>query len=277
MKKNWILGFLLICLMPASATVTVWAEETTLLEQVIYDKNNIKVSVPETPQNPEEMIAIPIHVENNTDEKVSVMAEDFYINECKVKASSFFLSDAQPGDEAYGSILISEDEYGAYGIDRVADAEGSLRFIGEDYKTIDLAEDISIKTDISGTYKQEIDGDGIVVCNKKGVQIVEKGIVNDKIFNLTPRFCVANDTDQEIEVSCGKVRVDGKKYSDVSCMSGGIPAGKRMMVKMTFLKKRPKDIRKLETAFLVYPKGDYSNLICRTDKMVIEYADVDGK
>lgn len=27
------------------ATVTVWAEKSTVLEQVIYDENNIKVSV----------------------------------------------------------------------------------------------------------------------------------------------------------------------------------------------------------------------------------------
>lgn len=51
------------------ATVTVWAEKSTVLEQVIYDENNIKVSVSEASLDAEQNIVIPLHIENNTDEK----------------------------------------------------------------------------------------------------------------------------------------------------------------------------------------------------------------
>ena len=49
--------------------LTVWAEKSTVLEQVIYDENNIKVSVSEASLDAEQNIVIPLHIENNTDEK----------------------------------------------------------------------------------------------------------------------------------------------------------------------------------------------------------------
>ena len=47
----------------------VWAEKSTVLEQVIYDENNIKVSVSEASLDAEQNIGIPLHIENNTDKK----------------------------------------------------------------------------------------------------------------------------------------------------------------------------------------------------------------
>lgn len=81
------------------ATVTVWAEKSTVLEQVIYDENNIKVSVSEASLDAEQNIVIPLHIENNTDEKMGLIAENCYINGCKVEANSLFFDRAEPGGE----------------------------------------------------------------------------------------------------------------------------------------------------------------------------------
>lgn len=69
MKKKLAAGIFAAVFFTMFATVTVWAEKSTVLEQVIYDENNIKVSVSEASLDAEQNIVIPLHIENNTDEK----------------------------------------------------------------------------------------------------------------------------------------------------------------------------------------------------------------
>ena len=171
------------------ATVTVWAEKSTVLEQVIYDENNIKVSVSEASLDAEQNIVIPLHIENNTDEKMGLIAENCYINGCKVEANSLFFDKAEPGGETDGLLVVSKQECDA-------DVECGLRFYEDKtYDDIAVVDNISIKTDISGSYEQEIGGGGIVLYDDKGVKIIEKGIVKNSVMGLTPRFCVVNDTE----------------------------------------------------------------------------------
>lgn len=62
----------------------------------------------------------------------------------------------------------------------VADVECGLRFYEDKtYDDIAVVDNISIKTDISGSYEQEIGGGGIVLYDDKGVKIIEKGIVKN--------------------------------------------------------------------------------------------------
>ncbi len=69
MKKKLAAGIFAAVFFTMFATVTVWAEKSTVLEQVIYDENNIKVSVSEASLDAEQNIVIPLHIENNTDKK----------------------------------------------------------------------------------------------------------------------------------------------------------------------------------------------------------------
>lgn len=89
MKKKLAAGIFAAVFFTMFATVTVWAEKSTVLEQVIYDENNIKVSVSKL-LDAEQNIVIPLHIENNTDEKMGLIAENCYINGCKVEANSLF-------------------------------------------------------------------------------------------------------------------------------------------------------------------------------------------
>ena len=62
-------------------------------------------------------------IENNTDEKMGLIAENCYINGCKVEANSLFFDKAEPGGETDGLLVVSKQECDGYGIDRVADVE----------------------------------------------------------------------------------------------------------------------------------------------------------
>lgn len=119
MKKKLAAGIFAAVFFTMFATVTVWAEKSTVLEQVIYDENNIKVSVSEASLDAEQNIVIPLHIENNTDEKMGLIAENCYINGCKVEANSLFFDKAEPGGETDGLLVVSKQECDGYGIDRV--------------------------------------------------------------------------------------------------------------------------------------------------------------
>ena len=78
---------------------------------MIYDENNIKVSVSEASLDAEQNIVIPLHIENNTDEKMGLIAENCYINGCKVEANSLFFDRAEPGGETDGLLVVSKQEW----------------------------------------------------------------------------------------------------------------------------------------------------------------------
>ena len=69
MKKKLAAGIFAAVFFTMFATVTVWAEKSTVLEQVIYDENNIKVSVSEASLDAEQNIVIPLHIENKKKKK----------------------------------------------------------------------------------------------------------------------------------------------------------------------------------------------------------------
>lgn len=277
MKKKLAAGIFAAVFFTMFATVTVWAEKSTVLEQVIYDENNIKVSVSEASLDAEQNIVIPLHIENNTDEKMGLIAENCYINGCKVKANSLFFDKAEPGVETDGLLVVSKQECDGYGIDRVADVECGLRFYEDKtYDDIAVVDNISIKTDISGSYEQEIGGGGIVLYDDKGVKIIEKGIVKNSVMGLTPRFCVVNDTEQDIDVRCRNVKVNGKECKTANISCEGIPAGKSEIVKMYFLGKNV-GINELSVSFRVFQKDNDSKVICKTDDFVIGYGGADKK
>ena len=75
MKKKLAAGIFAAVFFTMFATVTVWAEKSTVLEQVIYDENNIKVSVSEASLDAEQNIVIPLH----NDSKVICKTDDFVI------------------------------------------------------------------------------------------------------------------------------------------------------------------------------------------------------
>ena len=136
--------------------------------------------------------------------------------------------------------------------------------------SLDAEQNISIKTDISGSYEQEIGGGGIVLYDDKGVKIIEKGIVKNSVMGLTPRFCVVNDTEQDIDVRCRNVKVNGKECKTANISCEGIPAGKSEIVKMYFLGKNA-GINELSVSFRVFQKDNDSKVICKTDDFVIGY------
>ena len=289
MKKKLAAGIFAAVFFTMFATVTVWAEKSTVLEQVIYDENNIKVSVSEASLDAEQNIVIPLHIENNTDEKMGLIAENCYINGCKVEANSLFFDKAEPGGETDGLLVVSKQECDGYGIDRVADVEPDWIYLDTDengitmnsyfvqtYDDIAVVDNISIKTDIRGSYEQEIGGGGIVLYDDKGVKIIEKGIVKNSVMGLTPRFCVVNDTEQDIDVRCRNVKVNGKECKTANISCEGIPAGKSEIVKMYFLGKNA-GINELSVSFRVFQKDNDSKVICKTDDFVIGYGGADKK
>lgn len=61
--------------------------------------------------------------------------------------------------------------------------------------------------------------------------------MKNSVMGLTPRFCVVNDTEQDIDVRCRNVKVNGKECKTANISCEGIPAGKSEIVKMYFLEK----------------------------------------
>ena len=89
--------------------------------------------------------------------------------------------------------------------------------------------------------------------------------MKNSVMGLTPRFCVVNDTEQDIDVRCRNVKVNGKECKTANISCEGIPAGKSEIV------------NELSVSFRVFQKDNDSKVICKTDDFVIGYGGADKK
>lgn len=100
---------------------------------------------------------------------MGLIAENCYINGCKVEANSLFLT----RQNQVGKLM----DYWWFRNRNVMDMELTvwrMWNVACVFMRIRRMMIFSIKTDISGSYEQEIGGGGIVLYDDKGVKIIER-------------------------------------------------------------------------------------------------------
>ena len=181
-------------------------EETSIDEMVIYDANDIKITVKglsESWTGPE----IKVLVENNSEHNIVFSGSDFIVNGITVSGNAYI--DVAAGKKSNDTISFYSSVLEAAGIKDFATIEGVDTYIYDSDSYDDLyTVPFVIKTSIADSYVQEFDDSGDVLFEESGVKVVGK-LLHEEFYGYTVVLFVKNDTGKEIIVSADDISVNG--------------------------------------------------------------------
>lgn len=271
MKK--IIATALCAISVFSVSSMVYAEDTIISEQVLYDEDGVKITATGFDANTMYGVGIPLLIENNSDKSIGIQFRNSSVNGCM---SSFQGSiNVEPGKKANDEIDILRSDLEKYNIEQVADIECSFHFFDPDaYTPLSDSSVVPIETNLTGKYEQKCDDSGDLIYDENGVKIVAQGVDNDSIWGLSPKFYMENNSDQPITIQVRDTSVNG--YMFYGSFSAEIMPGKKCIDSITFvaddLKKNNIDsIDNLETSFHIFLTNDVSTVVADTPAIQIQY------
>lgn len=205
--------------------------DVTINEQVVYDANDIKITVNGL-EDGWMGTELKLLIENNSAKSITVQARNASVNGFMV--STMMSADVAAGKKANDSLTFETSGLKDCGIESIANMEFYFHiFDSETWDEIVDTEVISIDTSIASTYTQTVDDSGEVLVDTNGVRIIAKGLSeNDSFWGPGVILYVENNDDKNITVQVRDVSVNG--FMIDSTMSEDIVSGKKAMSAVQF-------------------------------------------
>jgi len=210
-------------------------QEVTLEEQVIYDENDIKVTVKgfedESTFGPE----IKVLIENNSAQNITVQTRKSSINGLMVE--TMFSADVAAGKKANDAITFTDTELEVSGISTIKDIEFELYIIDADsWDEIAVSDLIKLTTSADPNFVQEYDDSGFVAYDADGVKVVVKKLNSSESFwGADVYLYIENNTEKDITIQARDVDING--FMVEPAFSSDVGAGKKAFDTMTFMEE----------------------------------------
>lgn len=247
--------------------------QPTLNEQIIYNQNNIIVTVVGIEYDgwfgPELLLLI----ENNSEKNITVQARNSSVNGYMIDFQTS--TDVVAGKKAYGDIVIPNNSLKMANIDTIANIEFSLHiFESTSYDAIADSNQISLSTNVASPYIQTYDDSGVALYDENGIRIIAKGFsLDSNFFGPELILYIENNADKYITIQTRDTSVNG--FMIDSIMSDEVLPGKKIMGLMTFSSSRLEeskvtDIETIETVFHIFDTDTWDTII-DTDPITINF------
>lgn len=198
-------------------TEPVSKTEVTIEETVVYDANDIKVTV----TGIEESwfgIDLKLLVENNTERNIALSGTDVVVNNVSMGGNMYIHVAA--GKKAYGTFSLYREELNTAGVGEIAviSTKDAIIMDTDNYETLAQVP-FEVVTSLGVDYVQSLDNSGEVLYEAKGVTVIAK-IIADEFYGKSVILYVENKSDKTVTVQAENVSVngftvDGWLYSNV--------------------------------------------------------------
>lgn len=198
---------------PSSASVS---SEVTIEEQVLYEKNNIKITAKSLDLGALFGPEIKVLVENQSEIGVTVQIRNFSIN--GYMADTTFSCDVAAGKKTNDSITIMKRSLEDCNIETITDIEFSFHIFDEEkWDTLDDSEIIRIETSAISSYTQNFDDSGEVLVDQEGIRIIYK-YVKDDVMGADIVLYLENNSEKAVTVQQRDMSINGFMISGIfSC------------------------------------------------------------
>ena len=189
----------------APNAVATSPQEVTVEKTVVYDQNNVKITVTGL-ENGWLGKELKLLVENNTTHNIALSADEFIIN--GITVIGFAYIEVAAGKKANGSFEFYSTTMEVAGIDTFAtiDAPDAHIVDTDSYDTL-MQTPFSVVTSAGADYQQPIRDDGDVIFQEAGVTVIAQKYTHD-IWGPAIRLVVKNETGKNIIVSAENVSVN---------------------------------------------------------------------
>ena len=206
----------------------------TVEEQVIYDDNDIKITVKGLDDS-WFGTELKVLIENNSDKTVMVQPRDTSVNGYMVTA--LMSAEVAPGKKINDGITFETTGLKECGIEQIATMEFALAVIdSETWDYIVETDPIIVDTSVANSYVQEYDDSGNVLVDYGDFRIIEKGLSeSSSVWGPGVILYIENNSDQNITVQVRDVSING--YMVESIISEDVLIGKKSITDLQFLSK----------------------------------------
>ncbi|MBQ7876017.1 MAG: hypothetical protein IJ316_01885 [Clostridia bacterium] len=214
-----------------SEVVSIIPEEITVKEQVIYDADDVKVTVKGISFDGYFGPELDVLIENNNEYDITVCTSDSTVNGLVVDCSLY--CDVPAGKKANDTILIDSIALESSNIEIIKDVEFILYATDSEYERVFESDYIKVTTTAPEAYVQEIDDSGYVAVDDENVKVIIKHIEPEKsIWGTEVLVYLENNTDRNLCIQTVDVSVNG--FAIDPYFSTDVPAGKKAFDTITF-------------------------------------------
>ncbi len=189
---------------------------STISEQVLVDQDGFKITANAGEFIQENnafspYIGIPISIENNSAENVTVLVYNLICNGIMVENNA--VTEVAAGKKANDEITIPQSELKRAGIGTIGTLEFSFDiYRTDDYETIIYTDPIIIKTSNAETYQQTqtTNTEGTVLLDQNGLKIKCQGILDYTDFSSKDVLLyIENNSPENLNISLENLSVNG--------------------------------------------------------------------
>lgn len=252
---------------PASAP-----SEAKIEQKVIFESNDIIVTVNEINYDGLFGPELSLLIENNSDKNITVQARNVSIN--GIMVDPLLSTDVASMKKANDSLTFMRSELDEASITTIKDIELSLKVVDTDtYEDIAMTEPILLQTD-AVDYVQTYDDSGEVAYDANGVKIVAKKLDSeDSIFGADLYMYIENNSERDITVQVRDVSING--FMVTGYFSAEVGKGKKSFDSITFLdsdltENNITDFESIELYFEISDSNTYETIV-ETDIVSITF------
>ena len=248
-------------------------EKVSIDEQVIFDRNSIKVTVTGLDVNGLFGADINVTIENNSRQNITIQANKCSVND--VMVDPIFSADIAAGKKANDAITLSSSDLKTANITTIKSIEFVLHvFDSDSYETILDSDAIKLKTSADRSYVQTYDDSGFLAYDDSGIKIVVKKLnSSDSFWGSDVYLYVENNSQKDVTIQARNVSING--YMVEPAFSCDVVSGKKAYDTITFFESDLEennitDISEIELSFHIYDLTSWDD-IKDTDPITIKF------
>lgn len=246
--------------------------EITIKEQVLYNKNNVKITAKSIDLDAFAGPSIKVLIENDSDKNITVQISSAAVNDFMI--STIFSSDVVAGKKSNDEVTLLSSDLEAAGISTIKDIELIFNiFNTESLDTIDISGITHIQTTADPDYVQPVNDSGFVALDKNNVKVVVKKLDDTTSFWGADLYVyVENNSNKDITIQVRKVSLNGFMMNPLfSCQ---LLPGKKAISSITFMEDDLKnnDITKFQSLEMSFTVFDTKSLDTIFDSSTVKVA-----
>lgn len=254
-----------------SSIVTL--SDIKLPEQVVYDEENVKITV--TGLSDDDLFGpeIKVMVENNGTKDILVQVDSMAIN--NIMVTPVFSCEVAAGKKANEGISVMSSELKMAKIELFKEIDVMFRLVDpESYQTIGDSGLIRLTTDLDTAYVQKINTEGVTAHEDDGIKIIIQKLSDDDALDMTNvGIYIENNSDKRVLVTAKNVSVNGFMIDPL--FSAEIIPSKVAVDEMSFLNSKLSEnniteITELELNFSITDSDSFST-VKETQKVKVTF------
>lgn len=182
--------------------------DVTIEEQVLVDRDGIKVTAKEYVTDSIWGDGIKLLIENNSEITAMVSCDALIVNNFMI--TDLFVSEVAPGKKANETMYLSSSELKAAGIEKVGQIEVYFRASdSETYDTIFDKEYVSMQTSEFANMDTAPADTGMELYNEGGIRIVGKTVDENSFWGTAIVLYTENTSGRNVNISVDEMSING--------------------------------------------------------------------